>query len=248
MKQYLRAFCVYLQNDWTRWFFLINFVARNHYFVNIDCSSFFVNIEYYSRMSIESFKEFETKFSKINKKRRQRLNVDFYVERINQINQKLRVQIIYVQVYQKKYVNRHREHVSKRQIKNKIWLNTRNMKSRRSIKKFFNFKKKILKIIKILNFHVYRFKLSNNWKIHNVFHIFFLKNDFHDSLSRQIVFESLFISQNRHDQNFWKIIKINDSQTRAKKLKYLVIWRNDENDWILVEDCINLDEFFDEYH
>ena len=71
-------------------------------------------------MRIELFKKIENELSSFNKKRRLRLNADFNIEKMNNILQIFRIQMIYAQVYQQKYVNRRRKHVFKRQVENLI--------------------------------------------------------------------------------------------------------------------------------
>ena len=58
MKQYLRIYCVYLQNDWIKWLSFVNFVVRNHHSKSTQCISFFVNHDYHSRMKLKSRQDF----------------------------------------------------------------------------------------------------------------------------------------------------------------------------------------------
>ena len=95
MKQYLRTFYNYLQNDWVKWLSITNFVARNHYSKIIKCTLFFVNHDYHSRMRLKLSRKLLEKFSRIDHERRQRLKIDSHVEKMNQINQKLRAQMIW---------------------------------------------------------------------------------------------------------------------------------------------------------
>ena len=98
----------------------------------------------------------------------------------------------WTQIKQKRFVNVHRVHDFKYVVKNKIWLNTRNIKIKRSNKKFEN-KNDELFIIKVVHeFHVYKLKLFTNWIIHFVFHILLLRLNSNDSLSNQISLEFLF--------------------------------------------------------
>jgi hypothetical protein len=46
MKQYLRAYVNYLQDNWEKWLALAEFSANNHVFETIEMSSFFANLEY----------------------------------------------------------------------------------------------------------------------------------------------------------------------------------------------------------
>ena len=159
MKQYLKAFYNYLQDDWVKWLSIINFVVRNHYSKIIKCTFFFVNHDYHSRMKLKSSRELLEDFSRNDHERCQRLKVDSHVEKMNQINQKLRAQMIWAQDWHEEYVNRHREHVLRRKIENKIWLDIRNLKIRRLVKKLFNKNERLFEIIHVISSHVYKFQL-----------------------------------------------------------------------------------------
>ena len=222
MKQYLRAFCNYLQDDWIKWLSIINFIARNHYSKIIKCTLFFVNHDYHSRMRLKFSRELLEDSSRNDHERCQRLKVDFHVEKMNQINQKLRTQMIWTQDWHERYVNRYREHVLRRKVENKMWLDIRNLKTRRLVKKLFNKNEEFFEIIHVVSSHVYKLQLLDIWDCHDVFHIFFIHDDSHDSLSRQAFSKSLFIDRDSREDVF-EIVKINDSQFVNDQLQYLVI-------------------------
>ena len=98
-------------------------------------------------------------------------HVDEYVNKINVINVELRIQMIWTQVKQKKFVNVHKKHVFKYVVNNKIWLNIRNMKIKRSIKKLNDKNDESFFIKVIYKFHVIKLKLFKNWFIYFVFYI-----------------------------------------------------------------------------
>ena len=54
MKQYLRTYCIYLQDDWVMWLFSAEFAVNNHWSESIQCISFFTNCEYYLKMRLKS--------------------------------------------------------------------------------------------------------------------------------------------------------------------------------------------------
>ena len=61
---HFRQYCVYMQNNWFKWLFMIEFVDNNKLFVVIDMFSFFVNKNFNFRMIIdfnEIFYEFTRK-------------------------------------------------------------------------------------------------------------------------------------------------------------------------------------------
>ena len=54
VKQYLRFFCLYMQNDWFKWLFMIEFVNNNILSSIIFLTFFFMNKNFYSHMSFDS--------------------------------------------------------------------------------------------------------------------------------------------------------------------------------------------------
>ena len=169
MEQYLRAFCAYLQDDWCRWLPTANFAARNHYSRSIGCSPFYANHGWHPRMGIEPPRDPEDGLPRTARERRQRLNADFNAERMNEIYQELRGQMAYAQAFQEEYANRHRAHAPKRHIGDKVWLDTRNLTTRRPAKKLSNKNEGPFEIIQVVSPHAYRLRLPDTWKCHDVF-------------------------------------------------------------------------------
>ncbi len=56
LKQYLRVFVFFMQNDWAAWLSSAEFVINNHFFKNTQCTSFLTNFEQHSRMRLKSKK------------------------------------------------------------------------------------------------------------------------------------------------------------------------------------------------
>ncbi len=54
VKQYLQFFCSYMQNDWFKWLFMIEFFDNNILFSVIFLTFFFMNKSFYSHMSFNS--------------------------------------------------------------------------------------------------------------------------------------------------------------------------------------------------
>ncbi len=54
VERYLRSFCSYMQNDWSKWLFMIKFVNNNVLFSVIFLTLFFMNKNFHSHMSLNS--------------------------------------------------------------------------------------------------------------------------------------------------------------------------------------------------
>ena len=61
MKQYFRVYVNFEQNDWVILLFMIEFAYNNSINASIDCSSFEVNLNFFSRMSFEKLFDFRIK-------------------------------------------------------------------------------------------------------------------------------------------------------------------------------------------
>jgi hypothetical protein len=59
MKNHLRAYVTYVQNDWINYLSNAEFAINNHTNVFIDMISFFVNHEYHFRTKAEFFESYE---------------------------------------------------------------------------------------------------------------------------------------------------------------------------------------------
>ena len=151
-------------------------------------------------------------------------HVDEYVNKMNVINVELRTQMTWAQIKQKKFVNVYRAYDSKYVVKNKVWLNIRNMKIKRSSKKLEDKNDEFFIVKAVHEFHVYELKLFTNWIIHFVFHISLLRLNLNDSFSNQISFESLFDHIDSKNNEYWKIKNILVIEIRANRLKILIKW------------------------
>ncbi len=120
LKQYLRAFMFFMQNDWAAWLSSAEFVINNHFFESTQCTSFLANFEQHSRMRLKSKK---TQKNVIEHSKW--IHVDLFVQKMNRINEILREQMILAQAYQKQFANVHRQHAFKYAINDMIWLDAR---------------------------------------------------------------------------------------------------------------------------
>ena len=101
----------------------------------------------------------------------------------------------------------------------------------------------------MINSHVYRLKLFDNWKCHDVFNAHLLHDNVDDFLLEQTSSILLSINNNDHD-DLYEVIRINDFRSFGDELKYLIIWKNAQSEdwWIKFEDCFMTLELLQEYH
>jgi len=89
LKQYLRVFMFFMQNDWAAWLSSTEFVINNHFFESTQCTSFLANFEQHSRMRLKS-----KKTQKNIIEHSKWIHVDLFVQKMNRINEILREQMI----------------------------------------------------------------------------------------------------------------------------------------------------------
>ena len=144
----------------------------------------------------------------------------------------------WTQIKQKRFVNVHRVHNLKYVVKNKVWLNIRNMKIKRSNKKFKNKNNEFFIVKVVYEFHVYELKLFFDWIIHFVFYISLLRLNSNNLFSNQISFEFLFDHIDKNNNEYWKIKKILIIEVRTNRLKILVKWTEYKFQWKLIKNII----------
>jgi hypothetical protein len=128
---------------------------------------------------------------------------------------------------------------------NKIWLNFKNIHISKSSKKLDHKYYKSFEIEEFIEKQVYKLRLFNMFRIHNVFHVFLLKS-YKERFDNVITSFSIMINEEKHDE--MKLI-LNNKLYR-KRLQYFVKWlnwSNIENQWIYVEN-VQIDELIKNFH
>ena len=247
MKQYLQTYCIYLQDDWVMWLLSAEFAVNNHWSESIQCTLFFTNCEYHLKMGLKSKQKLFRPLS-MNHKQCLQMHADVYAEQINWINHKLQTQMIWAQSWHEEYANWHWEHTLKQQVKDKVWLNIRNLITHCSTKKLVNKNESPFEITKVVSSHTYQLKLLNIWDCHNMFHTSLLHNAANDLLLRQKSLKSL-LTNLTSEADLYEIVEINDSHFRGDWVEYLITWKNDsENWWVSFENCEETLKLLKSYH
>ena len=98
---------------------------------------------------------------------------------------------------------------------------TKNLKNVKLKKKLFYKFTKSFKMIDVVDTQTYRLKLSKQWKIHSVFHVFLLKSYYTNS---NVVASNEMILVNKNKK--WKVKNILKNKKKWKKLYYFIRWKN----------------------
>ncbi len=214
VERYLRFFCSYMQNDWFKWLFMIEFVNNNILSSVIFLIFFFMNKSFHSHMSFNSdIIEYESI--------RERLQIDWVKNIFEQMNKTLifaREALIKTQKQMVNQANKHRKKINYK-IESKMFLNEWNIVTARSFKKLNDKMLNSFQITESVD-SFYKLKLSETMHIHDVFHSELLRSVVDDSLSDQKNESSRLIVIN--DENEWKIDDILNFWCYRRRLQYRV--------------------------
>ena len=174
-EQYLRAYMNFLQNDGAFLLPSAEFVINNHASETTQCTPFLTNSKQHLKMGL-------TPDPFINKPMdfREKMDKDTansFVEKMDKINEILKKQMAFAQASYEHYANVHKQNAPNYVLNHEVWLDTRNMQTKRPSEKLSDKLDGPFPITKIINRHVYKLELFHDWTIHPIFHTNFLKKD-----------------------------------------------------------------------
>ncbi len=244
VKRYLRFFCSYMQNDWSKWLLMIKFVDNNVLSSIIFLILFFMNKNFHSCMSFNSdIIEYESIC--------ECLQIDQVKNIFEQMNKTLifaREALIKTWKQMMNQANKHRKKINYK-IESKMFLNEWNIITARSFKKLNDKMLDSFQITESID-SFYKLKLSETMHIHDVFHSELLRSVVDDFLSDQKneSLRSIVIN----DEDEWEIDDILNSRRYRKWLQYWVKWKSYDNDlnWYNADDneFMNAQEMIDDFH
>jgi hypothetical protein len=166
------------------------------------------------------------------------------VEKITKLRNQLYKRLKKTRNNQVKYYDR--KHTSRIfNVEDKILLNFKNIHIFKSSKKLDHKYYKSFEIEKLIEKQIYKLRLFNTFRIHNVFHVSLLKS-YKERFDDVITSSSIMINEEKHNE--MKLI-LNNKLYR-KRLQYLVkwlSWSNIESQWIYVEN-VQVDELIKNFH
>ncbi len=165
LKQYLRCYINYRQNDWIQLLSIAQLTFNSTTTEVISISSFFANYEF----KLKTFEK-SRKFAQLAQK------VTIQIKQIHLLYKELQKNIQFLSKCMTLYANKKRDKESTFKRRNKVYLLRRNIKMKKSSNKLNHMKLELFKILEEKKLINYKLNLSASMKIHSVFHIFLLKS------------------------------------------------------------------------
>ncbi len=249
MKRYLRSYCNYQQDDWSKWLSMTEFVFNAVISTFIELFAFMTNYEFESRISFQSSDSNDLRERLSAKERVLTQKTENIAEKMRNIWDFTKKTLANAQEIQKKYVDKKRKNSSEYKIDDMIWLFTKNIKIERSFRKLDHKWIESYKVKKILK-DICQLDLSSSMKIHNTFHISLLRSASNDSLIEQIQSSSFSIVIENEEKEY-EINDILDSRYHYDKLQYKIVWTDHSSDraWYSAENFQNHSkEILNDYH
>ena len=163
MEQYFRAYVNYLQDDWPDWLPLVEFTGNNTKSETTKVSPFFANKGFHPCMG---FKSAEPPPSNIRE-----VNADTFATQMEEIQKILWDNMFIAQANHECHANRYRGPASQYKIGDLVWLDTRNLFTKRPSKKLENCDAGKYRVKRIISNHAVKLDLSSNLHVHPVFHV-----------------------------------------------------------------------------
>ena len=245
LEQYLRMFCTYLQHDWGRWL-PIGEVARNNRFSDtIQMTPWFANKAEHPRLGIEPPNPIE---GLAPAEARQAIAANALIDKMAEIQSHLTEQMAWAQAYQAQYADERRAHAPNYQVGDQVWLDTRNLSTRRPSKKLDNKYDGPFKILQKISSHAYKLELPRTWTCHDVFNVSMLRPAASDPLPGQKLPPPLPETDEDGNEMF-EPEEVLDSRRRYNRIQYLVKWVGFEDpEWNDLEAMTDAPEQVNRYH
>lgn len=182
MERYLRTYVNYQQDDWAKWLPIAEFAANANVSESTGLSPFFVNMGFEPRMSFDPINTQPTN----TRDRLEMTRAKGITDKMQEVWEFTKENMKQAQAKQAEYANRHREEGPDYKIGDRVWLNTKNIKTTRPSKKLDHKNEGPFKIIRA-DGPSYELELPKSMRIHPVFHKNLLRLTPEDPLEGQII-------------------------------------------------------------
>ncbi|RYO77870.1 hypothetical protein DL764_010172 [Monosporascus ibericus] len=129
MEQYLRGYCSFYQDDWVDWLPLAEFANNNHVSETTSVSPFFANYGFHPTMGTEPLRPSDA--PKTAAQQEEFNKATYHADRLERVLERVRALMAESQDRYMEQANRHRSDAGTFSEGERVWVNTRYMKSGR---------------------------------------------------------------------------------------------------------------------
>jgi transposase InsO family protein len=166
LEQYLRAYVSYLQDDWVDWLPLAEFTANSHYSESTKTSPFFANYGFHPSIGFEPTLPSTYPAAQ---------DAEKFARRMQEITEFVRAETLSAQARYEEQTNRRRTTARQYHPGQMVWLNAKNIRTRRPQKKLDWKNLGPFRILEAVSPHAYRLDLPPSMRIHPVFNVSLLQ-------------------------------------------------------------------------
>ena len=246
MEQYLRMYVNYQQDDWVGWLPMAEFAINNAVSESTKVSPFFANHGFHPRMS------FSDPAPTVSTSTREKILQGKATEigiHMKDLLEELRANLTLAQHRQEAFADQRRSIAPAYRIGDKVWLMTKNLRSKRPSRKLDHKMEGPFEVKKIISAQAYKLDLPLSMKIHPVFHTSLLRPASDDPLPGQIEPPPPPVITEWEEPE-WELEEVEDSRWYRRRLQYRVKWMGFPPDrtWYNADGFENAQELVKMFH
>ena len=237
LKQYLRLFCRYRQNDWSQYLPMAEFAYNNSASTTTKLSPFYAARGYHPRMTFETGTE--TNVPKAEE----------MISHLHQVQEELKAAMRLSQEQMTQYYNRGREQEPKLEVGQKVWLDARNITTTAPSPTLADRRLGPFEIEEAVSEVDYRLKLPSQVQIHPVFHISLLHPHKESMIPGRVEPPPPPVEVEGEEE--YEIQEIKDGRMWRGQKQYLVSWEGygpNEDMWLPEKGLGHAKEAIQQFH
>ena len=221
MEQYLRAFVSHQQDDWSQWLPMAEFAANNQQSETTQVTPFLAYTGCHPRCSFDL-----APLTHLPENTEARETAT----KPHEIHELVRAEILYAQAKQQEDADRSRAPAPVYHPGDKVWLNARNITTRRPSAKLDHKRLGPFPVTALIGKYACRLELPATMKVHNVFHVRLLEPAASDPFPGQVIPPAPPVEVDGEKE--WEVAEVLDSRLFRRRLQYLVKWTGyDDPTW-----------------
>jgi len=179
LEQYFRCFVNYLRDDWSFWISMAEFASNNHASETTGASPFFANYGYDPTWTIAPSVDGNQTSPVLSSEPTE------FAKQLAEITKHLRTEMARAQARYQETADTRRSPAPNFKIGDTVWLNAKNIITRRLSRKIDNRRLGPFKITRVVSPHAFELELPDSMKIHRVQHVSLLDPAASDPLPGQ---------------------------------------------------------------